>query len=144
MVGLNPLASSNLAPSACTNDLARLPRWAFSFPSTVSPTFSPTRTENKRQQVNPARTCAKERTPYSVSIEPNRENAVSTDIKIPRLLTTKQLAEVTGLSVWTVWELVKKGQGPPHVKLGRGFRFPENAVGPWLDKRMKDQAKKGA
>jgi len=66
---------------------------------------------------------------------------VSPDNKVPRLLTSRQLTEVTGLPLWTVWELVKKGEGPPHVKLGRGFRFPENGVGQWLDKRLKEQAK---
>lgn len=65
---------------------------------------------------------------------------MSVETKIPRLLTSKQLAEVTGLSLWTVWELVKRGGGPPHVKLGRGYRFPENGIGPWLDKRLKEQA----
>lgn len=68
---------------------------------------------------------------------------MSTDIKIPRLLTTKQLAEVTGLPVWTIWDMVKKGDGPPHVRMGRGFRFPETGIGPWLDKRLKAQAKEG-
>ena len=63
---------------------------------------------------------------------------------IPRLLTSKELAEVTGLSLWTVWELVKKGEGPPQVRIGRGFRFPENGVRPWLDKRLKEQTKKTA
>ena len=67
---------------------------------------------------------------------------MSTDTKIPRLFTSKELAEVTGLPLWTVWELVKKGEGPPHVRIGRGFRFPENGIGPWLDKRLKAQTKK--
>lgn len=69
---------------------------------------------------------------------------MSTETKIPRLLTSKELAEVTGLSLWTVWELVKKGEGPPHARLGRGFRFPENGVGPWLDKRLKEQANRSS
>lgn len=66
---------------------------------------------------------------------------MSNTTTIPRLLTSKELAEATGLSLWTVWELVKKGKGPPHVRIGRGFRFPENGVGPWLDKRLKEQPK---
>lgn len=69
---------------------------------------------------------------------------MNVETKIPRLLTSRELAEVTGLSLWTVWEMVKKGDGPPHVKIGRGFRFPENGVGPWLDRRLKEQAKKAA
>lgn len=66
---------------------------------------------------------------------------MSNTTTIPRLLTSKELAEVTGLSLWTVWELVKKGVDPPHVRIGRGFRFPENGVGPWLDNRLKEQAR---
>ena len=64
---------------------------------------------------------------------------MSTETKIRACSRRKELAKMTGLSLWTVWELVKKGEGPPHVKLGRGFRFPENGVGPWLDKRLKAQ-----
>jgi predicted DNA-binding transcriptional regulator AlpA len=69
---------------------------------------------------------------------------VSTETKIPklRLLTSKQLAEVTGLPLWTIHDLVKKGKGPPHIpNMGRGHRFPESGVGPWIEKLLAEQEK---
>lgn len=57
-----------------------------------------------------------------------------------RLLTTRQLAEVTGLPLWTVRKLVKDGEGPPSVKVAGRLRFPESGVGPWEEKLLKEQS----
>lgn len=46
---------------------------------------------------------------------------MSTEIKL-RLLTTRQLAELTGLPLWTVRKLVKEGNGPPCVKVAGRIR----------------------
>lgn len=67
---------------------------------------------------------------------------MSTENKIPRLrlLTSKELAELTGLPLWTIHDLVKKGKGPPCIKhMGRGHRFPESGVGPWVEKLLAEQ-----
>jgi predicted DNA-binding transcriptional regulator AlpA len=45
------------------------------------------------------------------------------------------LAELTGLQVWRVHELVKKGDGPPSLPIGRTFRFPEDGVLRWIEQR---------
>ena len=63
---------------------------------------------------------------------------MSTDVKL-RLLTTRQLAELTGLPLWTVRKLVKEGNGPPCVKDAGRIRFPESGVGPWIDRLLKEQ-----
>lgn len=63
---------------------------------------------------------------------------MSTDVKL-RLLTTRQLAELTGLPLWTVRKLVKNGDGPPSVRVAGRIRFPENGVGPWIERLLKEQ-----
>ena len=54
------------------------------------------------------------------------------DIIIPRLLTTKQLAEMTGIPRWRVFELVAQGKGPPHLRIGKTYRFPADQVCAWI------------
>ena len=61
---------------------------------------------------------------------------MSTEVKISRLLTTRQLAEVTGLPPW---ERAENGQGRPRSTLHQGsrrLRFPENGVWPWIEKKI--------
>ena len=65
---------------------------------------------------------------------------MSTEVKIPKLLTTRQLAEVTGLPLWSVRKLVKKGEGPPAVKVAGRLRFPESGVGPWIQRLLEKPA----
>ena len=65
---------------------------------------------------------------------------MSTEVKIPRLLTTRQLADVTGLPLWSVRRMVKDGEGPPGVKVAGRLRFPESGVGPWIERLLKEQA----
>ena len=56
----------------------------------------------------------------------------SESTSVPRLLTVRQLAELTGLQQWRVYSLVRSGDGPPYVRIGRTIRFPENAVQQWI------------
>ncbi len=37
---------------------------------------------------------------------------MSNDVKVPRLLTVKQLAEATGIPVWQIHELVRTEEAP--------------------------------
>lgn len=53
-------------------------------------------------------------------------------VVVPRLLTTRQLAEQTGLPLWRVHELVSRGDGPPHMRIGRTLRFPVDGVVEWI------------
>lgn len=52
-----------------------------------------------------------------------------------RSLTTGQLADVLGVEVWRVREMVKEGAAPPHLKLGRTYRFPVAGVRTWFAQR---------
>ncbi|MEX2179345.1 MAG: helix-turn-helix domain-containing protein [Gemmatimonadaceae bacterium] len=63
---------------------------------------------------------------------------MSTDSKpLQRLLTAKQVAELTGLPLWTVRHLTRQGKGPPYVPFGKRYMFPENGVAPWWDRWIK-------
>ena len=67
---------------------------------------------------------------------------MSTETKtLQRLLTPKQVAAMTGLPLWTVRDLVKKGEGPPFVLFGRRYMFPEDGIAPWWDRWIKEQTK---
>lgn len=57
---------------------------------------------------------------------------VTDEARVPRLLTTTQLAEATGIARWRLFELVKQGKAPPHMRLGNTLRFPEDGVVAWI------------
>ena len=52
-------------------------------------------------------------------------------VPIPRLLTTCELASITGIARWRLYELTRAGV-IPHVRLGRSVRFDPETVAEWL------------
>lgn len=56
----------------------------------------------------------------------------SETVRLPRLLTVKQLAAETGLPVWRIHEMAARGEGPPRIRIGRTYRFPEDGVRQWM------------
>jgi excisionase family DNA binding protein len=61
---------------------------------------------------------------------------VSNDTNVPRLLKAKELAALTGIPLYTLRELVKQGKGPPHLRIGTTFRFPEDSVVQWIKEQV--------
>ncbi len=57
--------------------------------------------------------------------------------RVPRLLTTKELSERTGLARWRVFELVARGKGPRFMRIGKTLRFPEDGVAQWINEQSK-------
>lgn len=57
---------------------------------------------------------------------------MNADVKVPRLFTTKELSEATGIPRWRLFELISRGEGPPSMRIGKTFRFPEDAVVEWI------------
>jgi predicted DNA-binding transcriptional regulator AlpA len=53
---------------------------------------------------------------------------MSTETRVPKLLTVRQLHEATGLATWRIYEMVAKGEAPPHMRVGQTLRFPEDGV----------------
>jgi excisionase family DNA binding protein len=53
--------------------------------------------------------------------------------EVPRLLTIKEASEAMGLPPWRVYQLVKRGEGPRVVRLGkRAMRVTESALCEWI------------
>lgn len=57
------------------------------------------------------------------------------EAKVPRLLTTKQLAEATGIPRWRIFELVRRGKGPRFMRVGNTLRFPADGVIAWIQEQ---------
>lgn len=57
------------------------------------------------------------------------------EAKVPKLLTVRELSGLTGLQLWRVYDLVRKGEAPPHMSVGRTIRFPADGVVRWIQQR---------
>jgi predicted DNA-binding transcriptional regulator AlpA len=64
------------------------------------------------------------------------------EVKVPRLLTTRELSERTGLARWRLFELVAKGLGPRVMRVGNTLRFPEDGVVQWINEQSSQQERK--
>jgi predicted DNA-binding transcriptional regulator AlpA len=70
---------------------------------------------------------------------------VSEEVKVPRLLTTAQLAKLTNIPAWRILQLVKGRPDkrskkanplpppPPHIRIGRSILFREDRVAQWIN-----------
>jgi excisionase family DNA binding protein len=65
-------------------------------------------------------------------------------LRVPRLLTVKELARQTGLQPWRIYALIREGQGPPHLPVGRTYRFPEDGVLAWVREQTNISQKENA
>lgn len=54
---------------------------------------------------------------------------------VPRLLTTKELSDATGLPRWRIFELIAEDKAPRHMRIGKTYRFPEDSVVLWIDEQ---------
>ncbi|PMC63412.1 excisionase [Corynebacterium xerosis] len=61
---------------------------------------------------------------------PANRPALSDDV----WLTAAQLAKIIGISTYTVYEMVKRGEGPRARRFGRQIRFAKSDVDEWMDK----------
>jgi excisionase family DNA binding protein len=57
------------------------------------------------------------------------------DTKVPRLLRIREVCERTSLQKWRLYELIARGEGPPHMKVGRTIRISEAALTKWIDEQ---------
>lgn len=60
---------------------------------------------------------------------------MASEVKVPRLLTVKQLADLTGLPVWRIHQMCSENTAPPHLRIGKTIRFPEDAVVAWIQEQ---------
>lgn len=53
--------------------------------------------------------------------------------QVPRLLRVVEAAELTGIERWRFYDLIRAGEGPRHMRIGKTIRIPENALAEWID-----------
>lgn len=55
--------------------------------------------------------------------------------QVPRLLRVREAAKQTGIERWRFYELLKCGEGPPHMRIGRTIRISETALVEWIEQQ---------
>jgi len=63
--------------------------------------------------------------------------ATNDQVRVPKLLTVRQLAEATGIPRWRIHEMCARGKGPPFLRVGKTLRFAEDAVVKWIEEQSK-------
>ena len=64
-------------------------------------------------------------------------------MRVPRLLCVRELVEITGIQRFRWYELFEQGKGPPHLRIGKTIRVPEDALVKWIEEQTKPDQKKG-
>ena len=59
----------------------------------------------------------------------------SSTVRVPRLLTVREVAQLTGLARWRIYQLVSRGEGPKTLKIGRTLRVSEKSLVEWIEAR---------
>lgn len=57
------------------------------------------------------------------------------NVTVPRLLRVHEVAKQTGLEKWRIYQLLKRGEGPKHMKIGKTIRISEHALAQWIDEQ---------
>lgn len=57
------------------------------------------------------------------------------EVRVPRLLTLKEVEQVTGIKRWRTYELIQQGKGPRHLRIGKTIRVPEDALVQWIEEQ---------
>ena len=55
-------------------------------------------------------------------------------VRVPRLLRVREVVAITGLERFRVYDAIRSG-GLPHLRIGRTFRVPEDALAFWIAER---------
>jgi predicted DNA-binding transcriptional regulator AlpA len=59
--------------------------------------------------------------------------------RVPRLLRVRDVERLTGLEAWRVYELIARGEGPEHLRIGKTIRIPEDALVRWIREQTAEQ-----
>ena len=57
------------------------------------------------------------------------------ETQVPKLLRVHEVAKQTGLAKWRIYQLLKCGKGPAHMKIGKTIRISEIALLKWIEER---------
>jgi len=56
---------------------------------------------------------------------------------ISPLLNKSQLAEILGVTEWTIWSMRRRHLLPPAIKVGKSLRWRESTVATWIQENEK-------
>lgn len=59
--------------------------------------------------------------------------------KLPRLLRVREVERLVGIESWRLYELIARGQGPDHLRIGQTIRVSEHALVRWIAEREEIQ-----
>ena len=48
------------------------------------------------------------------------------------MLRIREVAKATGIEPWRWYEILKRGEGPAHVTIGRTIRISDAALAEWI------------
>ena len=54
---------------------------------------------------------------------------------VPKLLRVAEVAELTGIEKWRLYDLLKSGEGPRYMRIGKIYRISEAALVEWIEAR---------
>lgn len=52
-----------------------------------------------------------------------------------RLLRVREVAKLTGIEKWRLYELIKRGKGPPSMRIGKTIRISQTALVRWIEEQ---------
>ncbi len=59
---------------------------------------------------------------------------MATEVRIPKLLTVRELAAATGIPRWRIHQMCAEKQ-LPFLRVGKTYRFAEDAVARWIQEQ---------
>lgn len=57
---------------------------------------------------------------------------MASEVQVPKLLRVAEVEERTGVQRWRLYEMLKRGQGPAYIKIGKTIRISETALVAWI------------
>ena len=54
------------------------------------------------------------------------------EVKIPKLLRVREVAKITGLQTWRLYQLLAAKKGPPSLRIGKTLWIPEDTLVEWI------------
>lgn len=61
--------------------------------------------------------------------------------KVPRLLRVHEVAELTGLQRWRIYQLLAANEGPPSLRIGKTLWIPEDQLARWIEEQTAKEQK---
>ena len=55
--------------------------------------------------------------------------------KVPKLLRIAEVARVTGVPPWRLYQQIAAGKGPPCMRIGKTIWIPEHKLVQWIEEQ---------